>query len=82
MILEGKLTNLIEAEEYKKLDDDAKAKKIQNFTEKARVVARAETIEELTQGLEGTDFNAKMSELKASGFMTKQVFDEWKKLFR
>ena len=82
LILEGKLTNLIEAEEYKKLDDDAKARKIQNFTEKARVVARAETIEELTQGLEGTDFNAKMSELKASGFMTKQVFDEWKKLFR
>ena len=81
LILEEKLKNLIAHPEYKKLDDDGKMRKIKNFTNKARVVARAEMIEELTRELLENDLKAKLSEFKASGFMTQQVFKEWQKLF-
>lgn len=81
LILEEKLKNLIAHPEYKKLDDDGKMRKIKNFTNKARVVARAEMIEELTRELLENDLKTKLSEFKASGFMTQQVFKEWQKLF-
>ena len=53
-----------------------------HFTNQARVIARAEMVEELTNGLDEDDFSVKMSLLKGSGFMTKQVFDKWQELFR
>lgn len=81
MILEEKLKNLFASDKYKKLDDEEKAKVIQDFTHKARVVARAAMVEELTQDLSGEEFKAKMSELKKSGFMTREVFNKWKELF-
>ena len=82
LMIEEKLKNLIASNEYKNLDDDGKMRTIKNFTNQARVIARAELVEELTTGLVGDDFSAKMSLLKGSGFMTKQVFDKWQELFR
>ncbi|KKK60468.1 hypothetical protein LCGC14_3024060, partial [marine sediment metagenome] len=70
LMLEEKLKNLIAHPEYKKLDDDAKMRKIQEFTNRARVIARAEMVEELVRDLEREELGAKLSELKNEGFMT------------
>lgn len=79
-ILESKLKNLFSLSDYKKLSDEDKKKLIENFTSKARLVARTEMVLELTQGLSGDALKNKLSELKKSGFLTKEVFNEFTKM--
>ena len=79
--LEAKLTALIDTTAYKKLDDDGKMRIMRNFTNRSRVDAHAVMVEILVANLTGDEQKAKLSELKASGFMTKQVFDKWQELF-
>uniref|UniRef100_A0A6M3KHT8 Putative structural protein n=1 Tax=viral metagenome TaxID=1070528 RepID=A0A6M3KHT8_9ZZZZ len=80
-ILEGKLNNLFADPEYKKLEDEEKKKIINNFTDSARLVARAEAMQEMTQGLRGAELDSKIAELKQQGFLTKGVFDKWKDIY-
>ena len=80
-IAEGKLENLIAHPEYKKLSDEEKAKKIISITDKSRIVARAEKVQELVEGLEGDELKGKLKELKTSGFLTKEVYDTWADIF-
>ena len=81
MILEEKLTNLIDHPEYKKLDDEDKKKKIDDFTNKARTNARAEMVNILLEEFSQDQRGAKLSELKKSGFLTREIFEKWQQLF-
>ena len=81
-MLESKLENLFASSNYQELSDDERQKKIQDFTNKARLIARAEMVEEVIQGLNTEEQKAKLSELKKAKFLTKGVFDKWQELFR
>ena len=81
-ILESKLEKLIKHPGYQKLPDSEKSKTIKSFTNKARLVSRAEMVEIITEGLQGDEMRAKLSELKEGGFLTKSVFEKWGELFR
>lgn len=75
-ILEEKLDKLFVLEDYKKLDDEEKMKKIEQFTNKAREIARVEMVQTLLE--EGRE----LKELKETGFLTRNVFNRWQKLFQ
>src|SRR3990167_1171844 len=79
-ITESKMTTLINSTRYQKLADDEKAKKIDEFANKAKIVARAEKVLELTQDLSGEALKEKLAELKASGLMIRAVFEKYKDL--
>ena len=79
-ITESKMTTLINSPRYQKLADDEKAKKIDEFANKAKIVARAEKVLELTQDLSGEALKEKLAELKASGLMIRAVFEKYKDL--
>jgi hypothetical protein len=79
-ILDGKLNNLFNNDNYSKLSDDEKAKLVETFTDKAKIVARAEKALELTEGLQGDELKAKLSELKKDKLLTKDVFDKYMEL--
>ena len=81
LMLEEKLNSLIVNSEYKKLDDDGKMRMIRSFTNKTRVIARAEMVNELISELSNEERKTRLSELKESGFMTQQVFKKWQELF-
>lgn len=80
-LLEPKLLSLFKKEDYKKKTDEDKSQLVQSLTNRARDIARAEILQELVTGLNGEALKGKMKELKASGFMTENVFKEWKGLF-
>lgn len=80
-VLEEKLTNLFQTDEYKAMSDEDKRKEIQNFADKSRVLARIEMTDELVGQLDGEALQNKLTELKESGFLTKEVFEKWKELF-
>lgn len=80
-ILESKLERLVVLPEYKKLSDEEKKNTVQDFTEKARLVSRAEAVQILTAGLKGEQLKARLSELKQSGFLIKSVFEKWQELY-
>ena len=79
-ILNEKLTNLFINETYKKLAEDEKAKTIESFVKKAKIIARVEMVMKQTQGLEGETLKMKLSELKQSGLMTREVFKKFMEL--
>lgn len=81
IILESKLENLFASKQYQALDDEGKQKIIQNFTSEARIVARAEMIENLLLDLSDKEKADKISQLKESGFLSKSVFEKWVELF-
>jgi len=76
-LMQSKLTNLFKSEEYKKLPDDKKAEIVQKFIEKSNTIARAEMVMALTEGLSGQELKTKLSELKTSGLMTRDVFSQY-----
>lgn len=76
-IIQSKITNLLKLEEYKKLPDDKKAEAIQKVIEKSNVVARAEMVMALTEDLNGQALKDKLSELKQTGLMTRDVFNKF-----
>jgi len=79
-IINSKLSNFIKDERYLKLKDEEKAKYVEEFVDKSKTVARAEMVLKLTKGLNGEELRAKLSELKKSGLMTKEVFKKWQEL--
>lgn len=80
IITDGKVTNLINHPAYQKLDDEQKAKKMGEFIDKAKIVARAEVVIELTRGLSGEELKNKLSELKKGKLLTKEVFEQFLRL--
>jgi hypothetical protein len=74
-ITNAKLTSLFQKEEYQDLPDDQKAKNVENVVEKSKLVARVEITMKLTEGLEDEVLKSKLSELKESGLLTKEIFD-------
>jgi hypothetical protein len=73
-LTESKLNNLIRLEEYRDMPDDQKAKPIENITNQAKIVARAEIVLQKTQGLEGDALRAELKKQKESGLMTREVY--------
>jgi len=76
-ITNEKLSNLFISEQYQKLAEDEKAKKVNDFIEKSKVSARAGMVLELTQDLQGAEWAKKLSELKKSGLMTRDVYNKY-----
>lgn len=81
----GKITNekllvLFQHPEYQKLADDQKAKMVDDFVSKSKLVARVEKVLQLTEGLTGQPLLDKLKELKDSGLMTREVFNAFQKL--
>lgn len=79
-LLNDKLSRLVVNQQYIDLDDEDKANTIEDFTKQAKVNARAEMVIRLTQDLEGEELMAKLSELKKSGLMIKDVFNKYQEL--
>jgi hypothetical protein len=76
-ILNEKASKLIEIDAYKKADDEQRSKELDKFVDKSKINARAEMVLKLTQGLQGDELKKKLSELKAGGLMTKDVFNKY-----
>jgi chromatin segregation and condensation protein Rec8/ScpA/Scc1 (kleisin family) len=79
-ITNQKLQSLFNQPEYQKLKDDVKAKTIESFVEKSKLIARTEKVLELTEGLTGQELLMKLSELKKDGLMTREVYNAYQKL--
>lgn len=79
-IANDKLDALFKNEEYRRLADDDKAKVVESFIEKAKLYARVGMLIEITDGLGGDDLRKKLSEAKASGLMTSDVFRAYSEL--
>ena len=70
------LNDLIISEEYQIMSDEEKAKTIQDFTERARINARAELLKEILYGPggpQGPALTAKIQELKDDRVLTQGV---------
>lgn len=79
-ILSGKLENLFASQTYQKKSDEQKAKTVEEFVEKTKVISRAEMTIKLTEGLEGNELKETLSDLKAAKFLTEDVYDAYKRL--
>ena len=75
--MDGKLNNLINLEQYKKLDDEDRANLVEIVIDKSKLLARAQAVMDLTEELSGQELKNKLSELKKSGLMTKEVFKKY-----
>lgn len=75
-----KLISLFNLQQYKDIDDEDKAKLVDTVIDKAKIVARAQAIMELTDGLAGQELKDKLSQLKASRLMTNEVFKKFLEL--
>lgn len=76
-LLKGKLDKLIQTPQYQAMDDEQRKKAIDMFTDKAKLIARAEMVLAVTTGLQGQALKDKLSKLKAGGLMTKEVFNQY-----
>ena len=79
-ITNEKLSKRIILPDYPDLGDEEKAKIVKDFVAKSQISARAEMVLTLTRGLTQDALNQKLKKLKASGLMTKQVFDKYLEL--
>lgn len=79
-VLNDKLSKLVLTEEYLKQDDEGRAKFIEGFVDRAKLIARAEMVLELTRDLKGEELKNKLSELKKGKLLTKDVFELYLKL--
>ena len=79
-VTESKLSKLIESDKYKKLLDDKKADVIDKFVKQSKDVARAEMVMKKTVSLQGNSLKEELSKHKASGLMTRDVFNLYLKL--
>lgn len=76
-LLKDKLDKLIQTPQYKAMDDEQRKKAIDMFTDKAKLIARAEMVLAVTTGLQGQALKDKLSKLKTGGLMTKEVFNQY-----
>jgi hypothetical protein len=79
-LINSKLDNLFNLEQYKKLPDDKKAKIIEDVISKSKVLARVQAVMDITEELSGQELKNKLSELKAGGLMIREVFDKYLEL--
>ena len=79
-ITNSKLGGLFVSESYKKKTDEEKGKKVKEFVEKSQINARAAIVLELTEELKGDQLRAKLSELKAGGLLTRDVYTKYQDL--
>lgn len=79
-ITREKLGSLFAHELYQELPDDLKAKKVKEFVEKSKLVARIEKVLEITGGFSGQPLKDKLSELKKGGLLTREVFEGFMEL--
>ncbi len=76
-ILNDKLTNLFSSEKYQALPDDQKGDVVEDFVKQAKLNARVGAMIELTKDLQGDELRKKISELKAGGMITREVFNKY-----
>ena len=76
-ITNDKLTSLFTKDEYQELEDDEKGKVIKKVVDKSKVNARASIAIQVTEGLEGDELKAKLSELKKGKLLTREVFKKY-----
>ncbi|MFI5241165.1 MAG: hypothetical protein ACHQUA_01895 [Microgenomates group bacterium] len=79
-ITNEKLESLFKSVKYNDLSDEEKGKIVEGFIDKSKVNARAELAIELTDGLKGEQLKQKLSELKAGGLLTQEVFKKYQEL--
>lgn len=79
-ITNAKLESLFSKEQYQELSDEEKSKIVEKVIDKSKVSARAELAIQLTDGLSGQQLKTKLSELKAGGLLTQEVFKLYKEL--
>jgi hypothetical protein len=77
----SKLESLIRLPEYQNLDDEQKGKIVEKIIDLSKTYARVQTVMELTEGLQGQELKAKLSELKKSGLMNNEVFKKYMELY-
>ena len=76
-LLKGKLDKLILTPEYAKMDDEQKKKIIEQFTDKTKLIARAEMVASLTINKYGAELKSILKHLKEGGLLTKDVFNKY-----
>jgi len=79
-LINSKLSNLFNLKQYKNLPDDEKAKLTDMVVDKSKVIGRAQAVMYATEGLSGQALKERLSELKESGLMTRQVFKKYLEL--
>lgn len=79
-ITNAKLNSLFKLEQYKSLSDEEKGKVVDNIVGKSQIAARVGMVIKLTEGLTGDALKTKLSELKRSGLMTKEVYSQFLEL--
>ena len=79
-ITNSKLISLFTKIEYHKLPDDKKGKLVDNIIEKAKIIARAELVLILTQGLSGEELKKRLAELKGGELLNREVFAKYQEL--
>ncbi len=79
-ILDSKLESLFTYPQYLKADDDQKEKIIDEFVTKSQVYSRAAMIVEITDGLVGEALLEKLSEIKQSGLLTRDVYKVYQEI--
>jgi hypothetical protein len=79
-LMNDKLNNLFNLQQYKNLTDEDKAKIIEDIVEKSKTNARVQSVMDMTENLSGEELKNKLSELKQSGLMTKEIFKNYLEL--
>jgi len=79
-ITNEKLTNLFALKQYASMNKEDKTKTIESVVNLAKVNARAGMVLKLTEGLQGAELIAKLSELKTGGLVTEEVLNKYKEL--
>ena len=74
-----RISNLLASEEYKKLSDEERARKINNEVKKAIRRAKVRMILKKIEGLEGEELRRKLKKFKDDGLLTKTIFKEIRK---
>lgn len=75
-----KVTSYMQMANYDNVPDDEKARDIDHIFDKAKEVARAEKVLEITEGLEGEALKEKLSEAKRSGLLNRSVLERYKRM--
>jgi hypothetical protein len=79
-ITNAKIGSLLGKEKYWNLPDDQKGKVVENVVSKSQINARAEVVLNLIQGLTGEPLKSKLSELKKTGLMTREAYNQVAKM--
>lgn len=76
-ITKSKFESLFSKEAYSELNDEKRAKIVEQVIDKSKIVARAEMVIKLTEGLSDEKLKVKLKELKEGGLLTSDVFKKY-----